>query len=75
MSIEERLAAITQTLELVAQMQHESEAKHQALSSAVTKLAASVNTVVDMQAGTLAAVRELAAMIGNHEDRLRKLES
>ena len=40
-----------------------------------SQLAATVNTVLDMQGNTLALVRELTAIVGNHEGRLRHLES
>ncbi|MBY0507055.1 MAG: hypothetical protein K2X03_24270 [Bryobacteraceae bacterium] len=53
--------------QVLAQSQHQLTESHLHLAAQVSKL-------IDVQSSTLATVRELTAVVGRHEERLRKLE-
>ena len=48
---------------------------HSQLKEDHQQLSTTLTTVLNMQASTLTLVRELTAIIGNHEGRIRQLES
>lgn len=75
MSIEERLEAITHTLELVAHMQRDSEARFERqIERTNAKLAETNDTVREIGALLASFTKEFAAVIAEHEVRIQRLE-
>ena len=72
MNIEERLEAVTHTLELVALMQRDSEKRIDRLADALEQTNIAVQNISDV---LTTFNRAMAATVVNHEDRIRRLES
>jgi len=76
MTIDERLGALTQTVELMAHMQVETEKRLSAAIAAVSEAQAKTETTVNRMAETIRRMGRYAMVIArDHEGRLAALES
>ena len=81
MNIDERLAALTQTVELMAAMQRDNEARSARIDERQQALAQTVEIIAGMQqanetrlAQVMEAINGLARIAESHEHRLSRLE-
>jgi hypothetical protein len=73
-SIEERLEGITTTLQLTAQIAHDTELKLDKLSETVNKLSETVSRLTVIVVNLAESTQRLAVIVQGHEGRIERLE-